>query len=143
MKQRTTQLGVRKNPDSPRVHGLRLSANSPSALLSDIEDSQGRELTKDEPFSSQSKVSSREPKQIQFKGDAGFEPLLDASEAASLLRIHPKTLQKLARIGYLPAYRVGKFWRYRASDLEKWLRSDANSDRQLADCVDFTQEKNQ
>lgn len=112
-------------------------------LWSDIEDSQEHELTKDKLFSSQSTVSSREPKQVQFKRDAGFEPLLDASEAASLLRIHPKTLQKLARIGYLPAYRVGKFWRYRASDLEMWLRSDANSERQLADRVDFTKEKNQ
>ena len=143
MKHRTTQLGVRKNPDSPRVHGLRLSANSSSSLFSDIEDSQERELTNEELFSSQSAVSSRERKQMQFKRDAGFERLLDATEAASLLRIHPKTLQKLARIGYVPAYRVGRFWRYRASDLEMWLRSDANSDRQLADRVDFTKEKNQ
>jgi hypothetical protein len=30
MKHRTTQLGVRKNPDSPRVHGLRLTVSSPS-----------------------------------------------------------------------------------------------------------------
>src|SRR5258708_38730529 len=28
MKHRSTQLGVRKNPDSPRVHGLRLAASS-------------------------------------------------------------------------------------------------------------------
>ncbi len=30
MKHRNTQLGVRKNPDSPRVHGLRLTVNSSS-----------------------------------------------------------------------------------------------------------------
>jgi hypothetical protein len=30
MKHRTTQLGLRKNPDSPRVHGLRLKVNSSS-----------------------------------------------------------------------------------------------------------------
>jgi helix-turn-helix protein len=28
-----------------------------------------------------------------------FEPLLDSEEAAALLRIHPKTLQRLARRG--------------------------------------------
>jgi hypothetical protein len=28
MKHRSIQLGVRKNPDSPRVHGLRLTLNS-------------------------------------------------------------------------------------------------------------------
>jgi excisionase family DNA binding protein len=139
MKHRTAQLGVRKNPDSPRVHGLRFSANSSSALFSDVKYSQEQ----DELFSCQSAAGLRERKQMQVKRDAGFEPLLDAAEAASLLRIHPKTLQKLARVGHVPAYRVGRFWRYRASDLEMWLRSDANSDRQLADRVDFTQEKNQ
>jgi excisionase family DNA binding protein len=72
-----------------------------------------------------------------------FEPLLDVSEAAGLLRIHPKTLQKLARFAHVPAYRVGRFWRYRASDLEMWLRSGANSKRQPADGVDFTEEKTQ
>ena len=30
MKHRNTQLGMRKNPDSPRVHGLRLTVNSSS-----------------------------------------------------------------------------------------------------------------
>ena len=31
MKPRTTQFGARKNPDSPRVHGLRLETNSASS----------------------------------------------------------------------------------------------------------------
>jgi hypothetical protein len=30
MEHRSTQFGVRKNPDSPRVHGLRLTVNSSS-----------------------------------------------------------------------------------------------------------------
>jgi excisionase family DNA binding protein len=70
-----------------------------------------------------------------------FEPLLDDAQASALLGVHPKTLQKLARTGHLPAYRVGRFWRYRASDLEMWLRSGANSERQPAERVHFTQEK--
>jgi len=86
---------------------------------------------------------SREPKQLHPRKDVGFEPLLNASEAAQLLRIHPKTLQRLTRAGYLPAFRVGKFWRYRASDLEMWLRSGSHSKGQLADRVDFTKEKSQ
>ena len=87
--------------------------------------------------------SSCELKQNEVRSDAGFEPLLDASEAARLLRIHPKTIQRLARLGYVPAFRVGKFWRYRASDLEKWLRSGSHSNGQLADRVDFTKENSQ
>src|ERR1700693_4102051 len=44
MKHRSTQLGVRKNPDSPRVHGLRLSPNLSSELpLTDVEPGKRRQ----------------------------------------------------------------------------------------------------
>jgi excisionase family DNA binding protein len=56
-----------------------------------------------------------------------FEPLLDSSEAATLLNIHPKTLQKMARAGTIPAYRIGDLWRFRASTLDKWLCSVVSS----------------
>src|SRR5215831_8669704 len=91
-----------------------------------------------EPMSPDSGLGPREQKRERTESAAEFEPLLDASEAASLLRIHPKTIQRLARLGYVPAFRVGKFRRYRASDLEKWLRSVSHSNGQLADRVDFT-----
>jgi excisionase family DNA binding protein len=137
---RTTELDQRKNPDSPTVHGSRLSARSSSALHRGTESSQGN---KREPLSCDSAMGSREREQIQDKRDAGFEPLLDASESARLLRIHPKTLQRLARVGRVPGYRVGRSWRYRASDLEMWLRSASHSNGQLADRVDFTKENSQ
>ena len=50
-----------------------------------------------------------------------FEPLIDSDEAAGLLRIHPKTLQRMARSGQVPAIRVGKFWRFRKRELNVWL----------------------
>ena len=50
-----------------------------------------------------------------------FEPLLDSTEAAALLRVHPKTLKKMARLGEIQACRVRRFWRFRASDLNEWL----------------------
>lgn len=46
-----------------------------------------------------------------------FERLLDTQEAAALLRIHPKTLQRMARRGQLRAFQLGKLWRFRESDL--------------------------
>jgi excisionase family DNA binding protein len=52
-----------------------------------------------------------------------FEPLLDTSEAAALLKIHPKTLQKLARSGEIQGFQVGKLWRFRASALNHWLQA--------------------
>jgi excisionase family DNA binding protein len=50
-----------------------------------------------------------------------FEPLLDVTEAAKLLRIHPKTLRTKARHGEIPAKQIGKLWRFRASALNQWL----------------------
>jgi excisionase family DNA binding protein len=52
-----------------------------------------------------------------------FEPLLDVTEAAKLLRIHPKTLRTKARQGDIPAKQIGKLWRFRASALNEWLDS--------------------
>ena len=52
-----------------------------------------------------------------------FEPLLDSEEAATLLKIHPKTLQRMARNGQVRAVQIGKLWRFRASDLDDWLNA--------------------
>jgi len=90
-----------------------------------------------EGFRSSSKAnrqsSVREPKR-------DFEPLINDEQASALLGgIHPKTLQRLARTGRIPAYRVGRFWRYRASELDSWLQTRLNSAGQPAR-VDFTKE---
>jgi len=50
------------------------------------------------------------------------EPLLDTDQAAAIMRIHPKTLQKLARRGTIRAVQIGKVWRFRASVLEDWIQ---------------------
>jgi len=54
---------------------------------------------------------------------AVFEPMVDSIEAASFLRIHPKTLQKMARKGIIPGHQIGDLWRFRLSELDEWLRS--------------------
>ncbi len=54
---------------------------------------------------------------------AAFEPLLDSKQAAQLIQVHPKTLQRLARAGKVPAVRIGDLWRFRASALDEWVRS--------------------
>ena len=53
----------------------------------------------------------------------------NTEEAAALLQIHPKTLQKMAREGSVPAFRIGDLWRFRASTLDEWLRSGVCSKR--------------
>ena len=46
-----------------------------------------------------------------------FERLLDSEQAAAIVKVHPKTLQRYARNGIVSGVRVGKLWRFRASEL--------------------------
>jgi excisionase family DNA binding protein len=61
--------------------------------------------------------------QHQFPAPGLFERLLDSDEAAALLGIHKKTLQRMARTGELPGFQIGDLWRFRASTLNEWLAS--------------------
>jgi excisionase family DNA binding protein len=65
-------------------------------------------------------VSSHAPANSRF-GVPEFEPLLNSEQAAELLQIHHKTLQKLARRGEIRGTHIGKLWRFRASDLNAWF----------------------
>jgi excisionase family DNA binding protein len=51
----------------------------------------------------------------------GFEELLTLREAASLLGMHWKTLERRAQSGKVPAFRVFGRWRFRASVLNQWV----------------------
>jgi len=117
MKVRNTQSDPRKNPDSPRVHGLRLSLNSSSAIVENREKSNDRV----EPRSSSTVIDYKREGMQSDKSDAGFERLLDVVEAANFLRFHPKTLRVKARRGVIPAIQIGRVWRFRASALNRWL----------------------
>jgi excisionase family DNA binding protein len=50
------------------------------------------------------------------------EPLLDSVQAAAILLLHPKTLQRMARRGDIRALQIGKVWRFRASVLDEWIQ---------------------
>ena len=52
---------------------------------------------------------------------AQFEPLLSDTQASELLGLHPKTVARMARRGELPAIRIGRYWRFRASALNQWI----------------------
>jgi excisionase family DNA binding protein len=47
------------------------------------------------------------------------EEILTNREVADLLKLHPKTVNKLASAGKLPAYRIGRQWRFRKSEVLK------------------------
>lgn len=54
---------------------------------------------------------------------------LTAAETADELHIHWRTLHRLRLRGEgPPAFKVGRVWRYRRDDLERWVRQSIDDD---------------
>jgi len=49
--------------------------------------------------------------------------LLTLSEAATLLQVSTRTLQRMIRNGELPAFKVGGQWRLRETQLRQWVEN--------------------
>lgn len=49
------------------------------------------------------------------------EPLITADQAAKLLKLHPKTIKRLAQAHELPSMKIGRVWRFRESSLDTWM----------------------
>jgi excisionase family DNA binding protein len=67
------------------------------------------------------------PKRPILRYSSAPEPLIDSEEAAAIIGIHPKTLQKMARRGQIRGVHVGKLWRFRASMIEEWIARELAS----------------
>lgn len=59
-----------------------------------------------------------------------LEPFVGPLEASKFVRLHPATVQRLARTGNIPGHPVGdgqrRRWRFRLSELGQWLESRGN-----------------
>ena len=49
--------------------------------------------------------------------------ILTVMEVARFLRVPKSTVYKLARIGELPASKIGKHWRFLRRDIHEWMHS--------------------
>ena len=54
------------------------------------------------------------------------EALLDTSQVAHYLKMHPKTIVSMVERGELKAYKVGRHWRYRKSEIDAFLEQRQN-----------------
>jgi excisionase family DNA binding protein len=50
-----------------------------------------------------------------------MEAFLTTEEVLTYLKITPRTIYRLIRSGELPAVRIGRQWRFRRGDLDRWL----------------------
>jgi excisionase family DNA binding protein len=50
-----------------------------------------------------------------------IDDILDAEEVGKMLRIHSRTVIRLANQGKLPGFKVGGQWRFRRKDIEDYI----------------------
>lgn len=51
------------------------------------------------------------------------EQILTIKEVAAYLKVHERTVYRLANKGEIPAFKVAKTWRFRLCDIEQWIRA--------------------
>lgn len=53
----------------------------------------------------------------------GEHEFLTTDEVLGYLRVNARTVYRLIRCGELPAVRIGRQWRIRRDDLDRWLET--------------------
>jgi excisionase family DNA binding protein len=149
MKPHPTQFGVRENTASFRQHDLRLATR----VRSDLTFAKGQDPQTPMSVSHNGTSSTDLPnpsnaalQRAATGGDSdatiplapglgghetrfGIERPLTCEEAAELVRVHPKTVKRMARSGELPGhFRFGR-WFFYASELDDWMRTELHSTR--------------
>lgn len=51
------------------------------------------------------------------------DQLMDIKDVATYLRVKESTVYTWAQAGKLPAFRLGRLWRFRRADLDDWLEN--------------------
>lgn len=61
---------------------------------------------------------------LQSDGRSSMDSeILTVMDVAQFLRVPKSTVYKLARVGELPASKIGKHWRFLRRDIHEWMRS--------------------
>jgi excisionase family DNA binding protein len=68
-----------------------------------------------------SDLKTNEYANIYIGGDEGTNSVMTSMEAAEYLKMHVKTVCRLAKEGKIPAKKVGSEWRFLKNVLDKWL----------------------
>jgi len=56
------------------------------------------------------------------------ERLVPPEEVAEMLSVSPAWVQKQARAGVLPGMKLGRYWRFKVSEVEAWLTARSKSE---------------
>jgi len=56
------------------------------------------------------------------------DQILTLKEVAAYLKLAEKTAYKLAAAGKLPGFKVGGSWRYKQSDIDRWIEEQKKNE---------------
>ena len=48
--------------------------------------------------------------------------IMNTKEVSEFLQLHPFTVNKLAREGKIPAFKIGADWRFHKRHIDKWIK---------------------
>ncbi len=148
MKDAPTQLDMRENTASSRRHASRRAISdsfrqSDPSRPTESSDKSMQELESPikETFELSLAESDMEATGVADSATNAAERLLGhgkrpslerpltCEEAAAFVRVHPKTVKRMARSGELPGhFRFGR-WFFYASELDCWMRTELHSSR--------------
>lgn len=63
----------------------------------------------------------------RFDGNAMNDEIVSIKEVAAYLKLTEKTAYRLAAEGKIPGFKVGGSWRFRRSEIEKWIDEQSAS----------------
>lgn len=55
------------------------------------------------------------------------DQILTVKEVAEYLKIHERTVYRMATANKLPAFKVGGSWRFKQAEIERWIKEQSNS----------------
>lgn len=58
----------------------------------------------------------------RLQAQPSTEPLWTVNEVARYIRLQPETVRMMARRRKIPGIKVGKVWRFRATDIREMMR---------------------
>jgi excisionase family DNA binding protein len=55
----------------------------------------------------------------RVRGD--IPPVMTLKELSDYLKVHPSTIYRLLKTGNLHAFKVGRDWRFKVEEIDRWL----------------------
>lgn len=59
------------------------------------------------------------------------DQIVTIKEVAGYLKVHERTVYRLAAKGEIPAFKVANTWRFRREDIEHWIEQQTSSLQQI------------